>query len=47
MGVEENIEMDWIQVSRFAADTVVETWAQMDTPKMMVQLGMMPPTGGM
>lgn len=50
-GVEANgkpIDTDWIQISRHAEDgTVVETWAQMDIPKMMMQLGAMPAPGGM
>ena len=41
------IDTDWIQVSRFDGDKIVETWAQMDIPKMMVQLGAMPEPGGM
>ena len=41
------VDTDWIQISRFADGKVVETWAQMDIPKMMVQLGAMPASGGM
>jgi predicted ester cyclase len=42
------IDMDWIQISRHGDDgTVRETWAQMDLPKMMVQLGAMPAPEGM
>ena len=42
------IDTDWIQISRHADDgTIVETWAQMDLPKMMVQLGAMPAPEGM
>jgi len=42
------IDIDWIQISRHADDgTIVETWAQMDLPKMMVQLGAMPAPEGM
>ena len=42
------IDLDWIQISRHADDgTIVETWAQMDLPKMMVQLGAMPAPEGM
>jgi predicted ester cyclase len=34
------VDIDWIQISRHADDgTVVETWAQMDVAKMMMQLG--------
>jgi len=41
------VDTDWIQISRHAPDgTVVETWAQMDIPKLMVQLGAMPGMGG-
>lgn len=33
----------WIQISRHAEDgRVVETWAQMDIPRLMMQLGAMP-----
>ena|SRR5438105_4090773 len=36
------VDVDWIQISRHDADgKVVETWAQMDTPKLMTQLGAM------
>jgi len=42
------IDMDWIQISRHAEDgTIVETWAQMDVPRMLVQLGAMPAPEGM
>jgi hypothetical protein len=42
------IDIDWIQISRHADDgIIVETWAQMDLPKMMVQLGAMPAPEGM
>jgi predicted ester cyclase len=42
------IDVDWIQISRHADDgTIVETWAQMDLPKMMVQVGAMPAPEGM
>ena len=42
------IDTDWIQISRHADDgMIVETWAQMDVPKMMVQLGAMPAPEGM
>ena len=40
--------MDWIQISRHGPDGKIrETWAQMDLPKMMVQLGAMPAPEGM
>jgi hypothetical protein len=42
------IDMDWIQISRHGDDGMIqETWAQMDVPKMMVQLGAMPAPEGM
>jgi predicted ester cyclase len=42
------IDMDWIQISRHGSDgTIQETWAQMDLPKMMVQVGAMPAPEGM
>ena len=41
------VDIDWIQISRHADDgTIVETWAQMDIPKMMVQVGAMSPPEG-
>ena len=50
-GVSANgkaIDTDWIQISRHADDgTIQETWAQMDLPKMMVQVGAMPAPEGM
>ena len=47
-GVEANgkpIDTDWIQIARFDGGEIVETWAQMDVPKMMMQLGAMPMPG--
>ena len=45
---DKKVDTDWIQISRHAEDgTIVETWAQMDLPKMMVQLGAMPGPEGM
>jgi hypothetical protein len=42
------VDMDWIQISRHGDDGMIkETWAQMDLPKMMVQLGAMPALEGM
>lgn len=42
------IDTDWIQISRHAHDgTIVETWAEMDIPKMMMQVGAMPTPEGM
>jgi predicted ester cyclase len=41
------IDLDWIQVSRHLDDgRIAETWAQMDTPKLMIQIGAMPAPGG-
>jgi predicted ester cyclase len=47
-GVEANdkpVDVRWIQISRFEDGRVKETWAQMDLPTMMVQLGAMPAPG--
>ena len=45
---DKPIDTDWIQITRHAEDgTILETWAQMDLPKMMVQLGAMPAPEGM
>jgi predicted ester cyclase len=42
------IDIDWIQVSRHADDgMIVETWAQMDVGKMLMQVGAMPAPEGM
>jgi predicted ester cyclase len=42
------VDIDWIQISRHGDDGMIqETWAQMDLPKMMVQLGAMPAPEGM
>jgi predicted ester cyclase len=42
------IDVDWIQISRHGDDGMIqETWAQMDLPQMMVQLGAMPAPEGM
>jgi predicted ester cyclase len=44
----KKVQIDWVQISRHDKDgRVVETWSQMDTPKMMVQLGAMPAPEGM
>ena len=44
----KSVDVDWIQISRHGDDGVIqETWAQMDLPKMMVQLGAMPAPEGM
>ena len=40
---DKPIDIDWIQIARHDGEgRIVETWSQMDTPKMMVQLGAMP-----
>ena len=45
---DKAIDTDWIQISRHGQDgKIVETWAQMDIPKMMVQLGAMSAPEGM
>ena len=42
------IDIDWIQVSRHADDgMIVETWAQMDVGKMLMQVGALPAPEGM
>ena len=42
------IDTDWIQISRHAEDgTIVETWAEMDIPKMLMQVGAIPTPEGM
>lgn len=42
------IDLDWIQIARHDDEgRIVETWAQMDSPKMLVQLGAMPAPEGM
>ena len=42
------IDTDWIQISRHADDgTIVETWAEMDIPKMLMQVGSIPAPEGM
>ena len=51
IGVPANgkpVDIDWIQISRHADDgTIVETWAQMDIAKMLMQLGVVPAPEGM
>ena len=42
------VDTEWIQISRHAPDgRIVETWAQMDIARMLVQLGAMPAPEGM
>jgi len=40
------VDTDWITIYRLEGGRVVETWAQMDIPRMMMQLGAMPGMGG-
>jgi len=51
LGIPANdapVDMQWIQISRHDADgTIAETWAQMEVPKLMQQLGAMPGPEGM
>lgn len=42
------VDIEWIQVSRHDDEgRIAETWAQMEIPKLMQQLGAMPPMEGM
>ena len=41
------IDIDWVTIYRLEDGKVVETWAQMDIPTLMQQLGAMPGPGGM
>jgi len=41
-----SIDIEYVTEFRFQDGKVVETWAQMDIPKMMMQLGAMPGPGG-
>ena len=43
---DHQVDTDWITIYRLENGKVVETWAQMDIPKMMMQLGAMPGPGG-
>ena len=36
------IDIEYIQILRIEDGSVKETWAQMDLPKLMMQLGAMP-----
>jgi predicted ester cyclase len=40
------VDTDWITIYRLQDGKAVETWAQMDLPRMMMQLGVMPGMGG-
>jgi predicted ester cyclase len=45
---EATVDFGWVQISRHDADgKVAETWAQIEVPKLMMQLGAMPAPGGM
>jgi predicted ester cyclase len=45
---DAKVDFEWIQISRHDADgRIAETWAQIDLPKLMQQLGAMPAPGGM
>lgn len=39
-------DVGWITIFRLEDGKVVETWAQMEVPKLMTQLGAMPAPGG-
>lgn len=42
------VDFEWIQISRHEPDgKIAETWAQMEVPKLMQQLGAMPGSEGM
>ena len=43
---DHKVDTDWITIYRLEGGRVVETWAQMDIPRMMMQLGAMPGMGG-
>lgn len=50
LGVPANgkkVDLEWITIYRLEDGKVVETWAQMEVPKMMMQLGAMPAPEGM
>jgi predicted ester cyclase len=45
---DARIDLQWIQISRHDAEgKIAETWAQMEVPKLMQQLGAMPAPEGM
>ena len=50
LGVPANgnqVDFEWIQISRHDPDgKIVETWAQMEVPKLLQQLGAMPGSEG-
>lgn len=43
----KKVDVEWITIYRLEGGKVVETWAQMEIPKMMQQLGAMPGPEGM
>jgi predicted ester cyclase len=43
---DKAVDYEWIQILRIADGKVVESWANIDLPKMMMQLGAMPGPGG-
>jgi predicted ester cyclase len=43
----KKVDVEWITIYRLDGGKVVETWAQMELPKMMMQLGAMPAPEGM
>lgn len=45
---DAKVDFEWIQISRHEADgRIAETWAQIEIPKLMMQLGAMPAPEGM
>jgi hypothetical protein len=45
---ERPVDVEWIQISRHDDDgRIAETWAQMESAKLMMQLGAMPAPEGM
>ncbi|MDP9295170.1 MAG: ester cyclase [Actinomycetota bacterium] len=45
---QAKVDFEWIQISRHDGDgKIAETWAQIEIPKLMMQLGAMPAPGGM
>jgi predicted ester cyclase len=45
---DAKVDFEWVQISRHDDDgRIAETWAQIEIPKLMMQLGAMPAPGGM
>ena len=45
---DAKVDFEWVQISRHENDgKIAETWTQMETPKLMMQLGVMPAPEGM